>query len=310
MERLGMQEGEAIEHNLVTRVIENSQRKVEAHNFDMRKQLLEYDDVANDQRKVIYVQRDELMAAEDIGENIGRIRAEVLHAAIDRCIPQGSLHEQWDLAALGDTLRDEFAFDGDLKSWFDADHELSEEALRTRVIEAVDAAYAAKEAQVGAPVLRHFEKAIMLQVLDQLWKEHLASMDHLRQGIHLRGYAQKNPKQEYKREAFEMFFAMLERIKHDVTSILARVQIRGEQDVARVEEQRKPDPQRMQFQHAAAPAVATAAAAPPAAVAGTGAGAEAPKAAPSVRTMRKVGRNEPCPCGSGQKYKQCHGRIG
>jgi preprotein translocase subunit SecA len=311
MERLGMQEGEAIEHNLVTRVIENSQRKVEAHNFDMRKQLLEYDDVANDQRKVIYEQRNELMAAEDIGDNVAAIRVDVLQAAIDRHLPPGSLHEQWDLAALNETLRTEFAFDGDLKSWLESDSELGEDALRTRVVDAIDSAYKAKEAQTGAPVLRHFEKAIMLQVLDQLWKEHLASMDHLRQGIHLRGYAQKNPKQEYKREAFEMFFAMLERIKHDVTSILARVQIRGEQDVMKVEEQRRPDPQRMQYQHASAPAPveAAAAAAPPAAVAGPR-GPAAGDRAPSVRAVRKVGRNEPCPCGSGQKYKQCHGRIG
>jgi preprotein translocase subunit SecA len=309
MERLGMQEGEAIEHNLVTRVIENSQRKVEAHNFDMRKQLLEYDDVANDQRKVIYEQRNELMAAEDIGDNIAAIRVDVINAEIDRFVPPGSLHEQWNLLGLTETLRADFGFDGDLQAWLQSEQELSEEALRARVLAAIEQAYAAKEAQTGAPVLRHFEKAIMLQVLDQLWKEHLASMDHLRQGIHLRGYAQKNPKQEYKREAFEMFFAMLERIKHDVISIGARVQIRSEQDVAKVEEQRRADPQRMQFQHAAAPSVAQAPGEPPAAVAGGGA-AEPARAAPAVRATRKVGRNEPCPCGSGLKYKQCHGRIG
>jgi len=307
MERLGMEEGEAIEHRLVTRVIENSQRKVEAHNFDMRKQLLEYDDVANDQRKVIYEQRNELMAAEDIGESLGGIRSDVVNAEVDRFVPLGSLVEQWDLAGLAEVLRRDFALLDDPQAWLVAEPDLSEEQLRSRILEGLERAYAAKEEQTGAPVLRHFEKAVMLQTLDQLWKEHLAAMDHLRQGIHLRGYAQKNPKQEYKREAFEMFFAMLERIKHDLVSVLARVQVRGEQDVEKVEERRRPDPQRMQFQHA--PVAAPAAAAPDAA-AGTTAAAPPRAVAVPVRADRKVGRNEPCPCGSGLKYKQCHGRIG
>ena len=307
MERLGMQEGEAIEHGLVTRVIENSQRKVEAHNFDMRKQLLEYDDVANDQRKVIYEQRNDLMAAEDIGETIRTIRADVIAAEIDRFVPPGSLVEMWDLAGLAATLKADFGFEDDPQAWLLADHDLPEEQLRARILRALEEAYAAKEAQTGASVLRHFEKAIMLQVLDQLWKEHLASMDHLRQGIHLRGYAQKNPKQEYKREAFEMFFTMLERIKHDVVSVLQRVQVRSEQDVAKVEEQRKPDPEKMQFQHAQAPAAAAAAPAEPAPV---GPVAHPAPAAPFTRAGKKVGRNDPCPCGSGQKYKHCHGKLG
>jgi preprotein translocase subunit SecA len=310
MERLGMQEGEAIEHGLVTRVIENSQRKVEAHNFDMRKQLLEYDDVANDQRKVIYEQRNDLMAAEDIGETIRTIRADVVAAEVDRFVPPGSLIEQWDLPGLAETLQRDFAFDGDPQAWLLADPDLPEAQLRERILKALEDAYAAKEAQTGASVLRHFEKAIMLQVLDQLWKEHLASMDHLRQGIHLRGYAQKNPKQEYKREAFEMFFAMLERIKHDVVSVLARVQVRGEQDVAKVEEQRKADPRKMQFQHAQAPAAVAEAAPPAAEAAPVGPVAHPAPAVPFARGTKKVGRNDPCPCGSGQKYKHCHGKLG
>jgi len=311
MERLGMQEGEAIEHGLVTRVIENSQRKVEAHNFDMRKQLLEYDDVANDQRKVIYEQRNDLMAAEDIGETIRAIRVDVIAAEVDRCVPPGSLLEQWDLAGLAATLKADFGFEGDVQAWLDADPDLPEAQLRERILEGVEKAYAAKEAQTGASVLRHFEKAIMLQVLDQLWKEHLASMDHLRQGIHLRGYAQKNPKQEYKREAFEMFFAMLERIKHDVVSVLQRVQVRGEQDVAKVEEQRKPDTDKMQFQHAQAPApAATAEDAVPAAAGPVARPLPASAPQPFHRPATKVGRNDPCPCGSGRKYKQCHGKLG
>jgi preprotein translocase subunit SecA len=291
-------------------VIENSQRKVEAHNFDMRKQLLEYDDVANDQRKVIYEQRNDLMAADDIGETIRTIRADVIAAEVDRFVPPGSLIEQWDLPGLAETLQRDFAFDGDPQAWLLADPDLPEAQLRERILRSLEEAYAAKEAQTGASVLRHFEKAIMLQVLDQLWKEHLAAMDHLRQGIHLRGYAQKNPKQEYKREAFEMFFAMLERIKHDVVSVLSRVQVRGEQDVAKVEEQRKADPRKMQFQHAQAPAAAAEAAPPAAEPAPVGPVARPAPAVPFARGAKKVGRNDPCPCGSGQKYKHCHGKLG
>jgi preprotein translocase subunit SecA len=309
MERLGMEEGEAIEHRLVTRVIENSQRKVEAHNFDMRKQLLEYDDVANDQRKVIYEQRNELMAAEDIGDSIRGMRADVVDAELARFVPPGSLVEQWDLGALGEALRRDFAFPEDPQAWLDAEPDLTEQVLRERILGHLERAYQVKEDQTGAPVLRHFEKAVMLQTLDQLWKEHLAAMDHLRQGIHLRGYAQKNPKQEYKREAFEMFFALLERIKRDVIAALARVQVRGEQDVEKVEERRRPDPQRMQYQHApAAPAAPEPAAQP--SPAPTAAHAVPRPAQQPVRADRKVGRNEPCPCGSGLKYKQCHGRLG
>jgi preprotein translocase subunit SecA len=312
MEKLGMQDGEAIEHPWVTRVIENSQRKVEAHNFDIRKNLLEYDDVANDQRKVIYEQRNELMATDDISDTIRAIRVDVVNAAIDTHLPPGSLEEQWDLDGLSAALARDFGLRVDVKSWVEAETTFDEQKLRDRVLAELEGVYTTKEAQTGASVMRHFEKAIMLQVLDQLWKEHLANMDHLRQGIHLRGYAQKNPKQEYKREAFEMFFALLERIKHEVVSVLCKVQVRSEQDVAKVEEQRRPDESRMQFQHAAAPvadaeaepeAVALAAAGPLAAP------RPAPVASPVTRGVRKVGRNEPCPCGSGLKYKQCHGKI-
>jgi preprotein translocase subunit SecA len=296
----------------VTRVIENSQRKVEAHNFDIRKNLLEYDDVANDQRKVIYEQRNELMSTDDISDTIRAIRVDVVNAAIDTHLPPGSLEEQWDLDGLSAALARDFGLRVDVKSWVEAETTFDEQKLRDRVLAELEGVYTTKEAQTGASVMRHFEKAIMLQVLDQLWKEHLANMDHLRQGIHLRGYAQKNPKQEYKREAFEMFFALLERIKHEVVSVLCKVQVRSEQDVAKVEEQRRPDESRMQFQHAAAP-VADATAEPEAvAVAAAGplaAPRPAPVASPVTRGVRKVGRNEPCPCGSGLKYKQCHGKI-
>lgn len=300
MQRLGMQEGEAIEHPWVTRAIENAQRKVEGHNFDIRKQLLEYDDVANDQRKVIYEQRSDLMAADEISDAIAAIRVDVVNAVIDEHIPRGSMEEQWNAQGLTEALEREFAVKMDIPAMLEQDHALNEESLREKTLQTLEDEYKAKEERVGSSVLRHFEKAVMLQVLDGLWKEHLAAMDYLRQGIHLRGYAQKNPKQEYKREAFEMFFTMLERIKHDVISILSKVQVRGEQDVERVEEQRRPAEAKMQFQHAAAQAAA--AGAQPDAQA-----AHAP--APFVREGRKVGRNEPCPCGSGLKYKQCHGKL-
>jgi preprotein translocase subunit SecA len=298
MQKLGMKEGEAIEHPWVSKAIENAQRKVEAHNFNIRKQLLEYDDVANDQRKVVYQQRNELMAEDDISEMIAGIRRDVVGAVIDTYIPPGSLEEQWDVAGLENALEHEFGQRMDIRDWLEREPDLHEETLRERIHQETEDAYKAKEELAGAAVLRHFEKSIMLQVLDQAWKEHLAAMDYLRQGIHLRGYAQKNPKQEYKREAFEMFNAMLERIKHDVVSIVSKVQVRAESDVAAVEEQRRQTVP-MQFQHAEASALADA-----------GAESEAgdAKQAPHVRG-RKVGRNDPCPCGSGKKYKHCHGQL-
>jgi len=297
MQKLGMKEGEAIEHPWVTKAIENAQRKVEAHNFDIRKQLLEFDDVANDQRKVVYQQRNELMVEDDISDMIAGIRHDVVDAVISTHIPPGSLDEQWDVAGLESAIEREFGQRMAIREWLEADPSLHEDSLRARIQQEIGEAYAAKEQLVGASVLRHFEKSIMLQVLDQAWKEHLAAMDYLRQGIHLRGYAQKNPKQEYKREAFEMFSTMLERIKHDVVSIIAKVQVRTESDVEAVDAQRRQTAP-MEFQHAQASAVAEAEE-----TASTQA-----KQVPLVRG-RKIGRNEPCPCGSGKKYKHCHGQL-
>ena len=297
MQKLGMQEGEAIEHPWVSRAIENAQRKVEGHNFDIRKQLLEYDDVANDQRKVIYAQRNELMSAEDISETIRNIRHDVVNAVIDEYIPPQSMEEQWDIQGLEEALRAEFGVDVDIQRWLDSDDQLHEETLREKILEEIEHAYRQKEEQAGSEALRHIEKAIMLQVLDTQWKEHLATMDYLRQGIHLRGYAQKNPKQEYKRESFELFAEMLERIKHEVITTLSRVQIRSEADVEAMEARRRvPDEKRMQFQHAEAGGLA-------------GEAGEQEEHTPYKREGRKVGRNEPCPCGSGRKYKHCHGKL-
>ncbi|MEJ2508882.1 MAG: preprotein translocase subunit SecA [Gammaproteobacteria bacterium] len=302
MQRMGMKEGEAIEHPWVSKAIENAQRKVEGHNFDIRKQLLEYDDVANDQRKVIYEQRNELMATDDVSETIQAIRADVVGALIDTYIPPQSMEEQWDVSGLEDALDGEFGLRLDIRAWLEAEEDLHEEPLRERILEAVEAAYAEKEAQVGADVMRHVEKAVMLQVLDTQWKDHLAAMDYLRQGIHLRGYAQKDPKQEYKREAFELFSQLLERIKHEVIAILTKIQVRSEEDVEAVEAQRRTQGS-MEFQHAEASALGAAAA-------GAEGEAEVAEAhTPFVRQGRKIGRNEPCPCGSGKKYKQCHGRL-
>ncbi|MGA9852159.1 MAG: preprotein translocase subunit SecA [Gammaproteobacteria bacterium] len=304
MERFGVQGDEAIEHPWVTKAIENAQRKVEAHNFDIRKELLEYDDVANDQRKVIYEQRNELLHTTDVAGTIQNVYTDVINGTINDYIPPQSVEEQWDIAGLTETLEREFGLKLDIKGWLESDETLHEEPLRKKIIDAFTESYKLKEQQTGAEVMRQFEKAVLLQVLDNLWREHLANMDYLRQGIHLRGYAQVNPKQEYKREAFEMFATMLERLKHEVVSILAKVQVRTQEDVIAVEEQRR-RARAMQFQHADA---ASAAAGAPAGEAQ----AEAPQAAPVttfVREGRKVGRNEPCPCGSGLKYKQCHGRL-
>jgi preprotein translocase subunit SecA len=297
MQKLGMEPGEAIEHPWVTKAIENAQRKVEGHNFDIRKNLLEYDDVANDQRKVIYNQRNELMAAEDVSDTIASLRQEVLNRTINAYIPPQSLEEQWDVAGLENALESEFELQLDIRTWLETDTSLHEETLRARVLQELERTCAQKEAQVSTPVMRFIEKKILLDTLDAHWKEHLAAMDYLRQGIHLRGYAQKNPKQEYKREAFEMFSAMLERIQHDVVSQLAQLQFQA-QPVAEVH---RPSAV-LHFEHAEVSALA---------------GEEAEEAqaeeqaahTPYVRQGRKVGRNEPCPCGSGKKYKHCHGRL-
>jgi len=299
MQRLGMQEGEAIESGLVSRVIENAQRKVEAHNFDIRKHLLEFDDVANDQRKVIYQQRNELMDADDISPMVEVMRADVINRVISEFIPPGSIDEQWNIAGLEEALEQELALKLPVQTWLDEDSSLHEEPLRERILEAAVAQYREKEQIAGAPVLRQFEKAVMLQVLDSHWKEHLAAMDYLRQGIHLRGYAQKNPKQEFKREAFEMFQEMLENIKREVISVLSRVQVRAQEDVEAVEERQQVDERKMQFQHADAGSYS----------ADEEAEQVMAEARPVVREGVKIGRNDPCPCGSGKKYKHCHGRL-
>ncbi|WP_215396801.1 preprotein translocase subunit SecA [Rheinheimera oceanensis] len=297
MRRLGMEKGEAIEHPWVSRAIENAQRKVEARNFDIRKQLLEFDDVANDQRKVVYEQRNELLDATDISETISAIRTDVIDGVISQYIPPQSLDEMWDIPGLEQRLKADFNLELPVAQWLADDKKLFEEKLRERIQQEVEQAYSHKEQMVGPQVLRQFEKAIMLQSLDTHWKEHLAAMDHLRQGINLRGYAQKNPKQEYKREAFELFSTMLENLKIDVVGVLSRVQVRAAEDVDAVEEQRrKADAVPHDYQHAEAEHV----------------GGELPENAPRSPVFRehdKVGRNDPCPCGSGKKYKQCHGKL-
>jgi len=294
MNRLKMPEGEAIEHPWVTRAIENAQRKVEQRNFDIRKQLLEYDDVSNDQRKVIYEQRNDLLASADIGDTIRAMRYDVLNDIIDQHIVPGSMDEQWDVPGLEKALAAQFSLDLPLTQWLDEDKTLNEEGLRKKIMDAADAAYQEKEAQVGVEGLRQFERAVMLQSIDSHWREHLSALDHLRQGIHLRGYAQKQPKQEYKREAFELFSGMLAAIKAEVTQITMTVQIRAPEDV---QVELLEEPSNVQFQHAGYDEAQDFAE------------AETVKAATPADAYPKVGRNDPCPCGSGKKYKQCHGKL-
>ena len=285
MRKLGMEHGEAIEHPWVTRSIENAQRKVEGRNFDMRKQLLEYDDVANDQRGVIYEQRNELLDEADIGEVVQAIRNDVINSVIDGHIPPQSLAEMWDVNGLEEQLKGEFNTELPVGQWLEEDKALHEESLREKIVSQFEQVYKDKEEVVGSDVLRQFEKAVMLQSLDSHWKEHLAAMDHLRQGIGLRAHAQKNPKQEYKRESFELFTEMLDNLKLDVVGILSKVQIQAESDVEAVEEQHRKSEPAKEFQHESAAGIE-----------------EKPQ-------MPRVGRNEPCPCGSGKKYKQCHGKL-
>ncbi len=298
MDKLNMPDGEAIEHPWVTRAIENAQRKVEGRNFDIRKQLLEYDDVANDQRKVIYQQRNELLEATDVAETIAAMRRDVIVDLFALHIPPGSLEEQWDIAGLEKALEAEIGLTLPIQEWLEKQPELHEETLRERVIEAAEAQYQAKVESAGEGVMRHFERAMMLQSLDNHWREHLAALDHLRQGIHLRSYAQKNPKQEYKREAFELFAGLLDTVKREVTQVTMLVQVRSEEDVEAVE---KPaELENVRYQHADYDE----------ALAATG-GEEAGDNAlqPFAREGIKIGRNDPCPCGSGKKYKQCHGAL-
>jgi preprotein translocase subunit SecA len=306
MQKLGMEKGEAIEHPWVTKAIENAQRKVEAHNFDIRKNLLEFDDVANDQRKVMYAWRNELMEAEDVSATLKDLRADVLKQVIDPFIPPQSLEEQWNVAGLEEALEREFGLRLPLRAWLDADPNLHEEPLRERIHAELEQVYAAKEALAGAPWMRQFEKAVLMQVLDSHWREHLAAMDYLRQGIHLRGYAQKNPKQEYKREAFEMFQALVQRIHQEAVGFLVRAQLQTEP--APIPEPRRSAPTALHFVHAEAPALAEGEAADE----GSDELRQQPEQVthtPFVREGRKVGRNEPCPCGSGKKYKHCHGQL-
>ncbi len=296
MQKLGMQEGEAIEHPWVSRAIENAQRKVEAHNFDMRKQLLEYDDVANDQRKVIYEQRNRLLESTDVAEGVRAIATDVVTECVRTSIPPETFEEQWDIPGLTTVLDQEFGLQLPLAEWLKNEPDLDEQGIRERIVQAFAERYEQKTAEVGVELMRQFEKAIMLQVLDAQWKDHLAAMDHLRQGIHLRGYAQQNPKEEYKREAFDLFSAMLDRIKHEVITTLARVEIHEQEDVAFIETQRHGS-QEMYYEH------------PSLMAAGEGAAATAEVVGTVTRQQPKIGRNAPCPCGSGKKYKQCHGRL-
>jgi preprotein translocase subunit SecA len=302
MNKFKMPEGEAIEHSWVTRAIENAQRKVEARNFDMRKQILEYDDVANDQRKVIYQQRSELLESADITETVQAMRDDVLENTISQYIPPHSMEEQWDVPALEQVLATEFHLELPLVKWLDEDKQFNEAALRARATEQAKQQYQTKVEVVSAEVMHHYERAMMLQSLDVHWREHLSALDHLRQGIHLRGYAQKNPKQEYKREAFELFAAMLDAIKLEVTQILMTIQVRSESDVEAVEA--APAPENVQYHHADY----EEALAPTAETHENQLAEEEHK--PFVREGHKVGRNDLCPCGSGKKYKQCHGKLG
>lgn len=302
MTRLNMPEGEAIEHSMVTRAIENAQRKVEGRNFDIRKQLLEYDDVANDQRRVIYEQRNELLEAQDVGATIVAMRHDVINSLFNNHIPLGSVEEQWDVAGLEQALQEDTGLTLPVGEWLETNPDLHEETLRERIVEAADASYAEKEAVAGNDNMRNFERSVMLQSLDSHWRDHLAALDHLRQGIHLRSYAQKNPKQEYKREAFELFAALLNTVKSEVTKVTMFVQVRSREELE-AEERRAEEALRaaelsnVQYQHANFDE----------ALANSNEGDAVQMA--DVAGGVKVGRNDPCPCGSGKKYKSCHGAL-
>lgn len=302
MERLGMQEGESIEHPWVTKAIENAQRKVEAHNFDIRKHLLEYDDVANDQRKVIYEQRRDLMQTEDLSENLVAIREDVIEGAVSAYLPVGSMEEQWHIDALVQALETEFGLSLPVRQWLDEEENLAEEGIRERIHQRMAELFKGKEDRVGATLMRRLERDIMMKVLDHRWKEHLAAMDYLRQGIGLRGYAQKNPKQEYKREAFNMFQQMLEQIKRETISLIAKAELPTLEEIKAVEAMRQTSDS-VKYQHAQADNVLHSSRQDVVGEQGQ------PKQQPFKRTRKKVGRNEPCYCGSGKKYKHCHGKL-
>ncbi len=326
----GMKEGEVIESGMLTRQIEKAQRKVEAHNFDIRKNLLLFDDVANDQRKVVYQQRTEIMGTEDLSGAIRGLMEDSVGSLLDLHMPKHAASSDWDLQALAEAVLRDFNVHVDPKGWLTQEPELEEQVLRERVVRAVNEAYDAKVARIGAPIMRHVEKDVMLRMLDQHWREHLAAMDYLRQGIHLRGYAQKDYRFEFKREAFELFSAMLDRIKFETSSLMAKIEVRTQEEIDREEEERRRRLMRaLQAQHAEAASLLAAAEEQQTAVAAgvrastsgasparAGARAAPPPPAPLpetagtfVRGERKVGRNEPCPCGSGKKYKHCHGAL-
>jgi preprotein translocase subunit SecA len=302
MVMLKMPEGEAIEHAMVTRSIESAQRKVEARNFDIRKQLLEYDDVANDQRKEIYALRNEILDAQDVSATIGRLRAGVLGDMLRMYIPEDSIEEQWDIAGLERALKAELLLELPLAKWLADEPELQPEAMLERIVARAEEAYRAKVPAGAETSFHQYERYVVLQILDAHWREHLAALDHLRQGIHLRGYAQKNPKQEYKREAFELFGAMVEAVKLEVTKTLTAIEIRTQSDVPKPDDQAHVENVRQVH-----PSADGGVQAEPD-YNGEVALADAPKQRP-VRVGQKVGRNDPCPCGSGKKYKQCHGKL-
>lgn len=309
MRSLGMKEGEAIEHRWVTRSIENAQQKVEARNFDIRKNLLKYDDVANDQRRAIYTQRDAILETGSITENVGMIHADVVNTVTSSFIPPQSIDEQWDIEGLEKALTADFGATAHIRQWLDDDNALHEEGVRERLVSMVWGNYQAKREQIGIEIANQLEKQLMLQILDRHWKDHLAAMDYLRQGIHLRGYAQKNPEQEYKVEAFQLFEQLLAAVKMELVQTLARIQVQSQEEVEAIEAQRLAEAEAMslQFQHADA---ASASAEEPvdAEFALAEEGQAAPQA-PFVREGDKVGRNDPCPCGSGKKFKHCHGQL-
>jgi len=307
MRMMGMKEDDVIEDRLVSRQIEKAQRKVEAHNFDIRKNLLDFDDVNNDQRKVIYAQRDELLDAESVRDNVDGIRSDVIYDLVARFVPPNSIDDQWDLPGLESTLQSELGVDVPLVAFAKGQEELDAEQIAQKVLQAVDAHFTDKETAVGPETMRALEKHVMLTVLDQGWKEHLAKMDYLRQGIYLRGYAQKQPKQEYKKEAFELFSEMLEEVKREVVNLLARVRIRSEEEVAAMEAQERLQAEarlrQSQFQHQDAGGYGTEDEVAELQGGGGAAVAQVTREAP------KVGRNDPCPCGSGKKFKHCHGQL-
>jgi len=307
MQRLGMKDDDVIQEKMAMRAIERAQRKIEAHNFDIRKQLLEYDDVANDQRKVIYEQRSHLMEAEDVREMVEDVRGDVVSATVRKYVPQESIDEQWDLPGLQTALSADLDIAAPVREWVEGDDSLTSEGILQRVQEEAERNYSGKVELASAEVMRRFEKQVMLMVLDSKWKDHLARMDYLRQGIHLRGYAQKQPMQEFKREAFQLFSELLDDVKREVTQVLMRVRIQSQEEVEQVEERRRATPP-MEFQHAEMPSPQSDADADASAY--SFAGSDAAEAQQTfIREGAKVGRNDPCPCGSGKKYKQCHGKL-